>query len=317
MKVLVTGGAGFVGSHVCSALLARGDQVVAIDNFNDFYSPKQKRENIVPLLNNPKFQLLEADIRERDRLMQAFADAGFDCVVHCAAMANVRYSLEHPDQFASVNVTGTSNLLEAASKHRVSRFVFASTSSVYGERQDFPFLESDRTDFPLAPYPATKKAGELLGHAFHTMCGLNFIALRFFNVYGPAGRPDMMPYRVMESIHRGEEIALFDGGEMFRDWTYVDDIVSGVIAAVDRVSGYQIINLGRGEPVSMTEFMRITEELAGKKALVRSVPAPKTEPKKTFASVKKANEILGYRPEISLRQGLEHFWEWYKKSRLN
>ena len=316
MKILVTGGAGFVGSSVAERLLVRGDEVVVMDNLHPYYSPERKQANVAELKEYEKFQFLERDFSQMEQVREVFDAGPFSCVVHLGAMANVRYSVKHPVLFTEANVVGTSNLLELCREQEVPQFVFASTSSVYGQREDVPFRETDSTDLPLAPYPATKKAGELLGHAYHNMYGLNFTALRFFNVYGPKGRPDMMPYIVTERIRSGETIMLFDGGEMYRDWTFVDDVVSGVVAAIDTPLGYEVMNIGRGEPVIMKEFMQIAEEIVGKAPVVEVVPAPASEPKQTYASIDRARELLGYQPETSLREGFGAFWDWYQQSAI-
>lgn len=311
MKVLVTGAAGFIGSTLAEALLARGDEVVGLDNFNDYYSPVRKRANIAPLTQNPRFHLLKGDFSDPAMARQAL-ESGPDVVAHLGAMGSVRYSVKNPALFVRYNIVGTANLLEAAHLRHVPKFVFASTSSVYGQTQKIPFEEGDPTDRPLAPYPASKKAGEVMGHAYHNMHGMSFVALRFFNVYGPKGRPDMMPYIVVDSLVRGKEITLFDAGAMRRDWTFVGDIINGVVAAIDRPMAYEIINLGRGEPIDMNQFVRIAEDITGKKASVRVTPAPASEPKVTFANVDKARRILGYDPHVSVLEGLGRFWAWYQ-----
>lgn len=313
MKVLVTGGAGFIGSHVADALLTRGDRVICLDNFNDYYDPAHKRRNVESALSHPAYTLYEADIRDAEAVERIFASEKPDKVIHLAAMAGVRYSIERAPLYVAVNIQGTVNLLEAARHHQVRNFVFASTSSVYGRSQQIPFREQDPTDQPLAPYPATKKAGEVMGHAYHNMFDLKFTAVRFFSVYGPRGRPDMMPYLVTDRIFRDEEIVLFDAGQMRRDWTYVDDIVSGVLAAVDADLPYEIINLGRGEPMLMADFVRLIEELMGKRARLVTPPAPPSEPPITYADISKARRLLGYHPRTSVEEGMRRFVDWYRR----
>lgn len=316
MKVLVTGAAGFIGSTLSDVLLTRGDEVIAVDNFNDYYSPARKRANVAPFLNKPGFHLHELDFRDREGVDALFTAEKPEVVAHLGAMGSVRYSVKNSYVYIETNIAGTNNLLEAARQNNVHNFVFASTSSVYGQTQDVPFVETQRTDHPLAPYPASKKAGEVLGHAFHNMHGLNFTALRFFNVYGPKGRPDMMPYIVTDRIVHQQEITLFDNGQMHRDWTYIDDIISGVVAALDKPLGYEIINLGRGEPVLMADFMNILEEIIGQKAIITVKPAPASEPKITFARVDKARELLDYNPQTSVVDGLNQFWAWFQAAGL-
>jgi UDP-glucuronate 4-epimerase len=240
------------------------------------------------------------------------AEGRFDAIVHLAAMAGVRYSIERGPLYAEVNVGGTVNLLDAAWRAGIPHFVFASTSSVYGRTDRVPFREDHPVGEPLAPYPATKIAGEAMGYAYHNLFDLSFTALRFFSVYGPRGRPDMMPYIVTDSVVRNREFKLYEAGEMLRDWTYVADIVAGVVAAVDRPLGHQVINLGRGEPVRMADFVELVEELVGKKARMTTPPAPASEPPITFADVSKARRLLDYRPTISVADGMARFWDWYR-----
>src|SRR5690554_1330599 len=309
---LVTGGAGFIGSTLTGALLARGERVVGIDNFNDYYNPDLKRHNIAGYLDHPNYTLVEADIRDRETVLDVFAQYRPARVAHLAAMAGVRYSIERAPLYADVNIQGTIHLLDGARETGVENFVFASTSSIYGSTEQIPFREEQPTDYSLAPYPATKKAGEVINYAYHNLFGLNFTTLRFFTVYGPRARPDMMAFMVMDRILRGEEITVFDGGEMHRDWTFVDDIVGGVVAALDTPLGYEILNLGRGEPVRLGDFVDIIEELVGKRARVKPVPAPASEPPITYASTEKIERLLNYRPTTSIRDGLRKTWEWFQ-----
>ncbi len=312
MNILVTGGAGFIGSHVAERLLRRDEAVVALDNFNDFYSPARKRANAAGLAASAKARVVEADFRDAGAMDALFAAEKFDRVVHLGAMANVRYSLKHPGLVFDVNLRGTHVLLEAARKHGVPHFVFASTSSVYGRTGKVPFVETDPTDRPLAPYPATKKAGEVLAHAYHVAYGLKVRVLRLFNVYGPRGRPDMMPYHITRCILRGEPITVFDEGRPQRDWTYIDDTVDGVIAALDAGFDYEIFNLGRGRPIVLRDFIEIIEELTGRRAEVRAAPLPDTEPFITYSDTSKAARLLDYHPQVSISDGMARFYEWYK-----
>jgi UDP-glucuronate 4-epimerase len=313
LTILVTGAAGFIGSHLTEALLKRGDKVVALDNFNDYYSPARKRANVAPFVNHPNCVLLEADIRDMAAIEMIFEQHQPHKVAHLGAMGSVRYSVKNPHIYIETNIIGTHNLLNVAQRHSVINFVFASTSSVYGQTDKIPFEENDPTDRPLAVYPASKKAGEVLGHAYYNMHRLNFTALRFFNVYGPKGRPDMMPYLVIERIYQEKEITLFDNGQMRRDWTYIEDIIFGVLAALDKPMGYEVINLGRGQPVLMSDFIEIAEEIVGKKAIIKAVAAPASEPKVTYANVDKARRLLGYNPQTSVVDGLNNFWSWYQQ----
>ena len=311
MRVLVTGAAGFIGSHTVDNFIRRGDEVIGVDDFNDYYDPQRKRANLSHLLGHPRFALVEADVRDAAAMAQLF-EARFDAVVHLAAMANVRYSIGRAPLYYDVNVRGTLNLLELAVQQQSGNFVFASTSSVYGRTQQLPFVETDPCNHPLAPYPASKKACEILGYTYHNLHKLNFTALRFFSVYGPRGRPDMMPYMVTDGIVRGKSIALYDAGRMQRDWTYVDDIVAGVVAAADHPLGYEVINLGRGEPVWMDQFVELVEGLVGKKAVLSTPSAPSSEPPVTFADIGKARRLLDYDPKTPVAKGMGHLWEWYR-----
>lgn len=316
MKVFVTGAAGFIGSHLTETLLNRGDEVIGADNFNDYYDPVRKRANVASFRDHPCLSFHEVDIRDADQMRQIVADCCPDVIAHIAAMANVRYSIGRAPLYTDVNLNGTVNLLEAARGGAVHHFVFASTSSIYGRTERIPFEESDPCNQPLAPYPATKKACEVMGYTYHVLHGLNFTALRFFSVYGPRGRPDMMPFIVMHRIVNDQEIQLFDAGQMKRDWTYVDDIVSGVVAAIDRPLGYEVINLGRGEPVLMADFVNIIERLVGKSAILSTPPAPPSEPKINFADISKARSLLGYTPETAVTEGLSRMWDWYQREIL-
>jgi UDP-glucuronate 4-epimerase len=315
MRVLVTGAAGFIGSHTVDALIARGDDVVAVDNFNDYYDPERKRANIAHVVDHRRFSLIEADVRDVDAMAKIFGQ-GIDAVTHLAAMANVRYSIGRAPLYYDVNVRGTLNLLELAVQHQANNFVFASTSSVYGRTRQLPFVETDPCNWPLAPYPATKKACEILGYTYHNLHGLNFIAVRFFSVYGPRGRPDMMPYIVTDRIVRSETITLYNAGRMQRDWTYINDIVAGVVAALHRPLGYEIINLGRGEPVWMDEFVHLVEGLVGKEAVLSTPPAPPSEPPVTFADIDKARRLLDYKPTTPVAEGMRRLWQWYQGEML-
>jgi UDP-glucuronate 4-epimerase len=316
MKILVTGAAGFIGSHVAEALLARGDQVAALDNLNDYYDPARKRANLRPLLGHSAFAFHKLDVRDEGAMARLCTEGAFDAVVHLAAMAGVRYSIERAPLYVDVNIRGTVNLLEAVRKAGTLHVVFASTSSVYGRSAVIPFREDDIANEPLAPYPATKLAAEQMGYAYHNLFGLSFTALRFFSVYGPRGRPDMMPYHVIDSIVRDRTFNLFEAGEMYRDWTYVADIVAGVVAAVDRPMGYQVINLGRGEPVRMADFVELIEGLVGKRALIDAPPAPASEPPITYAEIARARELLGYEPTTPVAVGLSRLWDWYQEEIL-
>lgn len=312
MNILVTGVAGFIGSHVAEALLARGDTVVGLDNFNDYYDPARKRANVALLSPNPRFSLREADVRNTEGINHICAESKFAAIIHLAAMVGVRYSIERGPTCADVNVHGTVNMLEAARKADIPHFVFASTASVYGRTGLLPFREDDPLGHPLAPYPATKIAGEVMGHAYNNLFDLSFTALRLFSVYGPRGRPDMMPYLITDCIVHDREFALYEGGNMYRDLTFIDDVVGGILKAVDRPQGYMVINIGRGEPIRMVDFVRLVEEIVGKPAWTSSPSAPASEPPITYADIAKARDILDYVAATSVAEGMRQFWEWYQ-----
>jgi UDP-glucuronate 4-epimerase len=314
MKVLVTGAAGFIGSHLAEKLLERGDEVVGLDNFNDYYDPARKRANERRLNHYANFRMIEADIRDRQRILALCAAEKFETIAHLAAMAGVRNAIEQPDLYVEVDLNGSQHLMDGARFAGVGNFVFASTSSVYGGTQQIPFVESDPCDRPLQPYAAAKRAAEILGYSYHHLFGLNFTAIRFFTVYGPNGRPDMMAYLIADSVSKGVEIPLYDGGQMYRDWTFVEDICNGVVAALDRPLGYEIINLGRGEPVLLKEFLHLFESLAGRKAHVVERPRLSADVAYTFADISKAARLLDYRPQVSVADGVRAFWEWYRSS---
>jgi len=327
--ILVTGAAGFIGSHVVQALLKRGDAVVGLDNLNDYYSPARKRANRSEIEREApdpqQFRFVEGDVRDRTLVRDLFAEHRFAGVIHLAAMAGVRVSLEDPYRYYDVNLNGTLVLLDAAAGRGTSSvpgegrptFVFASTSSAYGASQEIPFVETDPCNRPLAPYAASKRAAELLGYTYHHVYGLDVTVLRFFTVYGPRGRPDMMAYKVADSICFGRQVPLYNNGQMYRDWTYVDDIVQGVVAAVDRSFGYEVINLGRGEPVLLADFVRRLEQLAGRQANLVPAPMPETDVPSTYADTGKARRLLGYAPKFSVDEGVARFWQWYQQAVLS
>jgi UDP-glucuronate 4-epimerase len=315
-KILLTGAAGFIGSNTATALLRRGDTVVGVDNLNDYYDPARKQANLEEVRaaapDPDKFIFHRADIRDQEAMDGLFAEHGFDAIIHLAAMAGVRASIEDPKLYLDVNLGGTLTLLEAAQRHGQPLFVFASTSSVYGRTEVIPFIETDSADRPLAPYPASKRAAELLGHSYFHIFGQNFTALRFFTVYGRRGRPDMMAYLVLDNIFNGKEVPLYNNGQMHRDWTYVDDIVQGLLAAADRPLGYEVINLGRGKPTLLADFVQLIEEQAGKSSKLVSKPMPAADMEYTYANVDRAKELLDYAPTITVEQGVREFWLWYQ-----
>jgi UDP-glucuronate 4-epimerase len=314
----VTGAAGFIGSHTVEAFLERGDTVLGLDNFDAYYDPARKHANVAHLKARPeagRLVFVEGDVRDQDLLRRLYSEWKPEVVVHLAAVAGVRASIEQPQLYFDVNVNGTLVILEAAREFDVRHVVMASTSSVYGNSVRLPFVEDDAADRPLNPYAASKRAAELLGHSYHHLYGIHFTALRFFTVYGPRNRPDMMAYKVLDSIFTGQQLPLYEGGQMYRDWTYVSDTVSGVVAAADHRVGFEMINLGRGEPVLLLDFVRRIEELAGRRAKFVSQPKLGSDASATHADIGKARQLLGYAPKVSFNEGVSRFWAWYQHQR--
>jgi UDP-glucuronate 4-epimerase len=312
--VLVTGAAGFIGSYVAEALLRDGARVTGVDSFDDFYSSVIKRSNVEQAAAHSAFELVEADIRDEARMERLFS-RGVDAVVHLAARAGVRPSIENPMLYQDVNVRGTCVLLEAARKHGVKRFVFASSSSVYGNNPKAPFSESDNVDHPISPYAATKKAGELICHTYHHLFATDITCLRFFTVYGPRQRPDLAIHKFARLIEAGKSIPMFGDGSMRRDYTYVQDIVAGVLAALERCDGYHIYNLGNSSPVSLSELIRSLEQVMGKKAQIERLPTQAGDVERTFADITAARRDLGYEPKTDFAAGLKAFVEWMREGR--
>jgi UDP-glucuronate 4-epimerase len=312
MSYLITGGAGFIGSHVAERLLKRGERVIILDNFNNYYDPAIKRASI-ERIKHKNLTVVEGDVRDAELVKKIFKDYGVRRVAHLAAMAGVRLSVYETPLYMDVNTTGSMNLFEAARDNEIEQFVLASTSSVYGTTKVLPFIETDTADRPLAAYPASKRAAEILAYTYHNLNKANYTVLRFFNVYGPAGRPDMMPMRLMHASQDNTEIKVFNGGDISRDWTYIDDTVEGVVAALDRPLGYEVINLGVGNPISLTDFVEIIEELSGKEIRKVTVDTPPSDPPITYCDNTKARELLGFSPKITVQEGLAKTWEWFRE----
>jgi UDP-glucuronate 4-epimerase len=316
LALLITGGAGFIGSRLALALRKRNEPMVLLDNFNTYYDPALKRKNAAMFAGDPTVTIVEGDIRDKELVPRVIVEHNITRIAHLAAMAGVRSSVNEAHLYFDVNVMGTLNLLEAARQHNITQFVLSSTSSVYGSTERVPFVEEDAADHPMAPYPASKRAAEIMAHSYHHQFNLNVTCLRFFNVYGPQGRPDMMPMKVIEAAVQGKPITLFDDGKLGRDWTYIDDIVDGVTAALDRPLGYEVVNLGRGNPINMTEFVDIIEELTGRKIERLTAPAPASEPPITFCDNTRARRLLDFDPKVSVVEGLHRTWEWYRDAHV-
>ncbi len=312
MRYLITGGAGFIGSHLSDALLARGDQVVCVDNFNDYYDPARKRRNIARALTHPGYTLIEADFRDAATMDRVFTQYRPQRVAHIGAMAGPRPSMRNPALYEDVNVRGTLTILETAARYDVEGLVLASTSSVYG-MSPTPWSEESPTDRPLSYYAATKKAAEVLAYTAHRQYGIPTRIVRFFTVYGPRGRPDMTPHLFVDAMVAGKPITLFNGGVgVYRDWTYIGDIVSGVIAALDAEYAFEIFNLGHSSPVQLIDFVTTLEQVTGLRARIVAQPLPAADPPITYACIDKAARMLGFQPSTPLEEGLARFWEWYQ-----
>jgi len=314
--ILITGAAGFIGSHLTDRYLAEGKRVVGVDNFCDFYPEATKRSNIAGAMANKNFTLVEADIRDRAAVLEAFAAHHPAAVVHLAGMAGVRPSLARPDYYTAVNVQGTVNMLDAAAAHGVEKFVFASSSSVYGNNPKAPFSEEDSVDHPISPYAATKKAGELLCHTYWHIHKMPITCLRFFTVFGPRQRPDLAIGTFLRLVSSGKPIQMFGDGTMSRDHTFVGDIVAGVHAAVERCAnapdgkGFRVYNLGGNHPVSLKELIATVEAVTGKAAKIQPMPMQPGDVERTWADLTRSKAELGYQPSTSLRDGMAKQWAW-------
>ena len=313
-RVLVTGAAGFIGSTLVDRLLSEGREVVGLDSFDPFYPEDQKRGNLASAQQNGAFRLVEGDIRDAELVEQVFADGRFDGVVHLAALAGVRPSLERPSVYADVNVHGTSVILEAATRHRNPRIVFASSSSVYGERTDGPFSETDPVERPISPYAATKRAGELVAHTLHHAHDLSVSCMRFFTAYGPRQRPDLAIRKFAERMILGEPIPVFGDGSALRDFTFIDDVVDGVTRALDIDSGFALYNLGAGRKVSVLEVVKLLERALEAPAEIEWLPVQTGDVPRTWADISAASEALGYAPQTTMEQGIERMVAWLRRS---
>lgn len=315
MKILITGSAGFIGSNLTQKLLFENHSIVGLDNFNNYYSPEYKEENTKELEKSKKFKLYRADIINKKEIEKIFSQEKPDKVVHLAARAGVRPSIEQPLLYNKVNIEGTLNVFEASRKNKVKKIVFASSSSVYGGRKKVPFKETDKVDKPISPYAATKKAGELLAHTYHHLYNLPIICLRFFTVYGPKGRPDMAPYLFTKWVNEGKSIKMFGDGSTKRDYTYIDDITAGISSALDKDLGYEIINLGNSEVVQLIDFINLVGKLLNKKVKIDQLPEQPGDVPITNADITKAKKLLNYQPQTSFEQGMKKFINWYKQNR--
>ena len=315
-NILITGGAGFIGSHLVDHLMAeRQWRIAVVDDFNNFYEPSIKRENIHPHLSDPNFRCFEADIRDRGSLEKVFGETKFDCIVHLAARAGVRPSLREPQLYVETNVNGTMNVLELARDRQIKQFIFGSSSSVYGVNSKVPFSEDDPIFNPISPYAATKAAGELLCHAYAHLYDMRVLCLRFFTVYGARQRPDLAIHKFAKLISAGTPVPVFGDGTTQRDYTYIDDIIGGVRAAIDYdKSTYEIINLGESRTVELRELITLLENALGRRAEIDWQPPQPGDVPQTFADITKARKLLGYDPHTQIEEGISRFVEWLRQS---
>lgn len=313
MNSLITGAAGFIGSHLCQRLIAQGATVVGLDNFDPFYDRAIKRDNISRLVQSPLFKLIEGDIRDKALVKAIFQQGNFDTVVHLAAKAGVRPSIEDPVGYVDTNINGTAVLLEAAREAKIKKFIFASSSSVYGNNKKVPFSETDNVDNPISPYAATKKAGELICYTYSHLYQIDITCLRFFTVYGPRQRPDLAIHKFAQLMEQNKPIPVYGDGSMERDFTYIDDILDGIVASMKRCKGYAIYNLGESRPVRLDVLIAELEKALGKKALINRLPEQPGDVNRTFADVQKAVRELNYQPKTHLADGLKRFVEWLRK----
>lgn len=317
MRVFVTGAAGFIGSRLSRALRDRGDAVIGLDNLDPYYALEHKQRHLRDLRDDPEFIFVEGDLRNAELLRTLMAHHQPDAIAHLGGMAAVRYSVKNPLLYGDVNVQGSVNLFDAARQIGKPRLVCASTGSVYGSSTPVPFVETASADCPLAPYPASKRAMELFAHTYHHLWGLPTMVARFFNVYGPHGRPDMMPWQWTLDILAGKPLNLYNGGHLQRDWTYIDDIVAGLLLALDQPQPkFEIINLGCSHPVENLEFVRILETLLGRKAVIDQTPCPPSEPLITYADTSKAQRVLGYQAKVGVEAGLARFIDWMRAEKI-
>jgi UDP-glucuronate 4-epimerase len=316
-NVLVTGGAGFIGSHLCERLLREGVHVICFDNFDSFYDPNIKIKNVEGLVRKfpGQFELVAGDIRSREHLQEAFKKTQIDLVVHLAARAGVRPSITDPLLYQDVNIRGTIVLLESCKEFGMKGFIFASSSSVYGETQKIPFSEEDLDIRPISPYGATKRAGELLCYSYHYLYGINIACLRIFTAYGPRQRPEMAIHKFTRLIDQGGKIPMYGDGSTRRDYTFIDDLIDGILGAIHHHQGYEIYNLGESQTTSLKELIDLIEEALDKKANIERLELQPGDVTLTYANVTRARRMLGYEPKVNMKEGIRRFVEWYKENR--
>lgn len=314
--ILVSGGAGFIGSHLCQKLLKSDYKIICLDNFNNFYSLKIKEGNINGIKNNADFLLVRGDILDLNLLEEIFQKEKIKKIIHLAALAGVRTSLDSPVRYTETNISGTINLLEMARKYKIEQFVFASSSSIYGKNSKVPFGEKEKNMIPISPYAATKLSGEIFCQTYHKLYNIPTTILRFFTVYGPRQRPEMAIYKFVRLIIEGKPISIFGNGESIRDYTYVDDIVEGIIKAVQTPFNFEIFNLGGSKPIKLKKLIKVISEELNIEAKIIKMPNQSGDPLITYADVSKAKKLLKWQPTISIEEGLKEFVNWYRKQYL-
>ena len=317
MDYLVTGGAGFIGSHLIEYLLSENHHIYCLDNFNDYYDPAIKWKNIENARRQPSFQLIEGDILDEALLEKIFENHHFDGIVHLAARAGVRPSVLQPKLYQEVNIRGTLNLLELAKQYQIKKFVFASSSSVYGNNKKVPFSESDPVDNPISPYAATKKTGELICYTYSALYSISISCLRFFTVYGPRQRPDMAIHKFTKLIAAGKDIPIYGDGKSKRDFTYISDIIAGVVRSLERCTGYHIYNLGESRVIGLMELIGLIESNLGQKAKIKWLAPQPGDVAITYADITKAKNELDFHPKVTIEAGIKAFVTWFKEHNLN
>ena len=315
MNILITGGAGFIGSHLSEKIIKMGHRVICVDNFNDYYDPLIKEDNLKDIISDKRFSLFRIDILDSEKISEVFASQNIDMVIHLAARAGVRPSLANALLYEEVNVQGTINLLEQCRENKIDRFIFASSSSVYGGNTKTPFSEKDSVDLPVSPYAATKKSGELICYTYHHLYNISVFAFRFFTVYGPRQRPEMAIHKFTGDILDGKQIEVFGDGTSSRDYTYIDDIINGITGSLEILQGYEILNLGNSKPVKLMSLIKLIEKETHKSTDIRYSDDQPGDVFTTYADISKAEKFINYHPHTSIEMGIKKFVEWYKNKK--